>query len=60
MLNQMIKKLVNNDATNLWGRRMIQSLLYDEPKLDKDIILKAILNTKDNSYIDCMLEIDLK
>ena len=38
-------------ATNLFGLSMIQPLLSDEIKFEKDICIKKLLNTLDDSDI---------
>ena len=66
MLNQMKKKLIYLDATNLYGHSMIQPLPYDEIEMwhgHPDLYmnkLEGILNTSDDSDISYFIEVHLK
>ena len=53
-------KIINADATNLYGHSMSQFLPYDEIKFEKDICLEEILNTPDDNVIGYFFEVDLK
>ena len=54
------KKILYIDANNLYGWAMSESLPYDEIKLDNNVNLQDILNTRDDSDIGYFVEIDLK
>ena len=54
------KKIIDMDATNLYGYSMSQPLPYDEIKYDNNIKLEEILNTPDDSDIGYLVEVDLK
>ena len=54
------KKILYIDANNLYGHSMSQYLPYDEIKFDKNVKLKDILNTPDDSDIGYFIEVDLK
>ena len=54
------KKILDMDATNLYGYSMSQPLPYDEIKYDNNIKLEDILNNPDDSDIGYLVEVDLK
>ena len=54
------KKILYIDANNLYGWAMSESLPYDEIKLDNNVNLEDILNTRDDSDIGYFVEVDLK
>ena len=54
------KKILDMDATNLYGHSMSQPLPYDEIKYDNNIKLEDILNNPDDSDIGYLVEVDLK
>ena len=54
------KKILNIDANNLYGWAMSESLPYDETKLDNNVNLEDILNTRNDSDIGYFVEVDLK
>ena len=54
------KKILYIDAKNLYGWAMSESLPYDEIKLDNNVNLEDILNTRDDSDIGYFVEVDLK
>ena len=54
------KKILDMDATNLYGHSMSQPLPYDKIKYDNNIELEDILNTPDDSDIGYLVEVDLK
>ena len=60
MLNQMEKKILYVNATNLYGHSMSQMLPYDEIKFEKIICVNKILDTPDDSDIGHFLEVDIK
>ena len=61
MLDQMkIKKILDMDATNLYGYSMSQPLPYNEIKFNQNVGLEDILNTPDDSDIGYLIEVDLK
>ena len=45
-------------ATNWFGHSMSQLVPFDEIKFERNVCLKEILNTADDSDIGCFLEID--
>ena len=47
------------DSTNLYDHPKSQPLPFDEIKFERNVCLKEILNTPDNSDICYLLEIDL-
>ena len=53
-------KILDMDATNLYGHSMSQPLPYDEIKYDNNIKLEEIVNTPDDSDIGYLVEVDLK
>ena len=54
------KKILYIDANNLYGWAMSESLPYDEIKLDNNVNLEDILNTRDDSDIGYFVEVDIK
>ena len=52
------KKILYADANNLYGHSMSQPLPYDETKFDKNVKLKDILSTPDDSDIGYFIEVD--
>ena len=54
------KKILYFDANNLSFYFMSESLLYDEIKLGKNIILEDTLDTDDDGVIGFFVEVDLK
>ena len=54
------KKILNIDATNLYGHSMSQMLPHVEIKIEKVICLEEILNSPDNNEIGYFIEVDLK
>ena len=54
------KKILYVDGNNLYGHSMSETLPYDEIKFDRDIKLKDILNTPDDSNIGYFIEIIIK
>ena len=54
------KKILYIDAINLYGHSMSQPLPYDQIKFDKNVKLKDLLNTPDDSHIGYFIEFDLK
>ena len=53
------KNILYIDANNLYGWAMSESLPYDEIKLDNNVNLEDILNTRDDSDIGYFIEVDL-
>ena len=53
------KKILFIDANNLYGHSMSKPLPYDEIKFNRDVKLKDILNTPDDSDIGYFIEVDL-
>ena len=54
------KKILYVDAKNLYGWAMSEYLLCDEIKFDRDVKLKEILTTPDDSGNGFFIEVDLK
>ena len=54
------KKKFYVDANKLYGWAMSEYLPSDEIKLDRNVELKDILNTPDDSNIGYFIEVDLK
>ena len=54
------KKILYEDANNLYGLAMVQPLPYDEIKFDRNVKLEDILNTPDDSDIGFFVEVDIK
>ena len=54
------KKILFIDANNLYGWAMSESLPYDEIKLDNNVNLEDIINTRDYSDIGYFVEVDIK
>ena len=55
-----IRKIFYNDANNLNGWAMSESLPYDEIKSDRIDKLEEILNTSDDAVNCYFIEVDLK
>ena len=55
-----IKKILYIDAINLYGHSMSQPIPYDETKFEKNVKLKDIINTPDDSDFGYFIEVDLK
>ena len=53
------KKILYDDANNLYGWAMSEYLPYDEIKFDNNVKLEDILNTPDDSDIGYFVEVDL-
>ena len=47
------------DATKLYGWAMSESVLYEENKFDKNVILEYLINTPDDLDIGYFIEADL-
>ena len=54
------KKILYIDAFNLYGHSMSQPIPYDETKFEKNVKLKDIINTPDDSDFGYFIEVDLK
>ena len=54
------KKILYDDANNLYGWAMSEALPYDEIKFDNIVKLENIFNTPDDNDIGYFLEVDLK
>ena len=54
------KKILNMDATNLYGHSMSHFVPHDEIKFETDICLGEILIKPDGNEIGNFLEVDLK
>ena len=53
------KKIIYMDATNLYDYPKSQPLPFDKIKFERNVCLKEILNTSDNSDLCFSLEVDL-
>ena len=53
------KKILYEDANNLYGHSMSEPLPYDEIKFDNNVELDDIVNTPDDSDIGYLIEVDL-
>ena len=53
------KKIIYIDANNLCGHSMSQPLPYAVIKFERNVCLKAILNTPDDNASGCFLAVDL-
>ena len=53
------RKILYIDANSVYGQSMSQTLPYDEIKFDKNVKLKDILNTPDDSHVGYFVEVDL-
>ena len=53
------KKILYEDATNLYGHSMSKPLPYDEIKFDQNVKLEDIINTPNGSDIGYFIEVDL-
>ena len=54
------KKILYEDANNLYGWAMNEYLPYDENKFDNNVNLEDIFITPDDSDIRYFIEVDLK
>ena len=54
------KKILYEDANNLYGWAMSEPLPYDEFKSDNIVKLENLLNTLDDNDIGYFIEVDLK
>ena len=54
------KKILYEDANNLYGWAMSEPLLYDDIKFDNNVNLENIINTPDDNDIGYFIEVDLK
>ena len=52
------KKILYANVNNLYGHSMSQPFSYDEIKFD-NVKLEDIINTPDNSDIECFIDVDL-
>ena len=53
------KKILFDDANNLYGSAMSEYLPHDEIKLDRNVKVEDILNTPHDSNIGDFIEVDL-
>ena len=54
------RKILYVDAKNLYGWAMSECLPYNKINFDRDVKLKDILKTPDDSDIGYFIEVDLK